>query len=355
MNKTILYILFLLPVLGFLHNPVCGQVRAITIPNEAERNHLRLFFSYDESQRLTEKIEQKWVAIGAWSNHRRYTHAYEAESRRVTIVMQYWQNGRWNNATRDIELYDTEDNLISRTREIWDETDEWVPEQRDIFTYTNDNRLTESRSQRRSGNGTWYYSHRFTYSYDDNGYVIDETYHQWSRNRWNIIYQITNEYTETGLRTERITYDMRGRRFIRDKAYRYEYDGETNNMMLQTTRRWTGGSWEDVKEERYQYDDENRLLRIEYYDFSPGGIARLIALDSYIYDEAEGSAERIRERRQPDGTMRGEWRYIYLYDSRGYKISESYHVWQAGAWVEQYRTTSTYDIYGNKTVSLTQR
>lgn len=349
MKKRVFFVLPLLTAVLLFGNAE-AQVRAITIPDEAERNHLRAFFSYDDTQRKTEMIEQRWLETGAWSNDRRHTYSRENDGRTLITVMQYWENGTWNNATREMETFDSDNDRTSRTRDIWQTRGVWTHEQRDIFTYNDNGQKIEWRSQLRDEGGNWYYNWRFTYSYNDDGNIVEETFQNWNRSRWEIETRITNSYNDEGEKTDRIIYKPRGRSLEENQAIRYEYNNEHGLAEKLSVQRWTGSSWQDVTTEQYEYDDEGRLIKTEYY---AGNI--LTARDIYVYDDEEKTTRRIREERQPNGSVREEWQYIYTYDFRGYMSSRSYLEYRAGAWIEQYRTNYSYDIYGNRTLSITQQ
>jgi hypothetical protein len=331
------------------------QVHVITIPDETERNHTRLFRNYDQDQRLSEHLEQQWLETGAWANYRRSSFRYEDDGRTLIETSQYWRGGVWHNSTRKTETFDADGNITSRTRERWNDDSQWIPYQRDIFTYDTNNEKTEWRSQSRTDDANWYYDWRFTYTYSGDGDILEETLQEWNRNEWIIARRITHSYNENRQRIETVIYEPHGRALSPDLAYLYSYEEESSSMMRLTTRRWTGTAWEDSRDEFYEYDEEGRLNRITYYDYLEPGDGILIARDTYTFDDEEHITERIHERRQRDGTIREEWRYIYTSDFRGYKVSKSYHVWREGAWVEQYRTAYTYNVYGNLTSSLTQQ
>jgi len=347
-NVFILFILYLI-----FFNTGDAQVRAVPIPDEAERNHLRTSNTYDDAQRLSEVIEQEWLVTGAWGNHRRFVYTYTDEGRTVRQVAQFWEDGMWNLATRETKTYRTERELTSRTRERRADTDEWVPEKREIYVYNENNQLTELQTQKRADNNSWQYDWRFIYIYDDSDNIIEKTFEKWGRNGWEVASRIIEEFDADGNRTERVIYEMRDGRLSREKAFLYDNDGD--KMIRQTMRRWTGTSWQNIEEERYEYDNEDRLLNVEYYEYHENNDSILVAKDVYNYDDEETVIERIREHRQPDGSLQEDWKYVEKYDYRGYRVSKSYHEWQNGRWVEQHRTTYTYDIYGNKTSSLTQR
>jgi hypothetical protein len=331
------------------------QVRVITIPDETERNHTRLFRNYDQDQRLSEQLEQQWLDTGAWANYRRSLFRYEDDGRTLIEISHYWRGGIWHNSTRKTETFDAQGNITSRTRELWTDDNQWVPYQRDIFTYNTNNEQTEWRSQSRTDDANWYYDWRFTYTYSEDGNILEETLQEWNRNEWILARRMTHSYNENKQRTETVLYESRGRVLAPDLAYLYSYDDENGSMTRLTTRKWTGNAWEVNKDEFYEYDEDGRLYRTTYYEYREPDDGILIARDTYNFDDEEHITERIHERRQQDGTIREEWRYIYTSDFRGYKVSKSYHLWQEEAWVEQYRTAYTYDVYGNLTSSLTQQ
>jgi len=333
-----------------------AQVEALAIPDEADRNHKRTFYTYDDTQRKTEYVEQRWLAGGAWGNQRRQTFEHEDDGRTVVMLDQYWQGGIWNNANREISTYDTETNLTSRTREEWLGDGEWRPERRDIYTYDEDNRKTEWRSQLRTEDGNWYYTWRFTYAYDDEDYITEILFEEWSRNGWETVRRITDEYSDNRTRRERIIFESRRGSVNPVKAYRYEYNDTTGEMIRQITRQRSRDTWVDVTEERYTYDDEGRITETIFRDLRANAGGRTIAQETYNYqDEEEVKTERIRREQVDDGDLQEVWRYVYSYDFRGYKTTKSFSRFSEDAWVEAERTTYTYDIYGNVTSSVTQQ
>ncbi len=340
----------------FLSLNLFAQVEAVTIPDEAERNYSRTFHNYDDTQQKTELIEQRWLDSGAWGNHRRKQYRYEDDGRTVVTLIQFWQNGRWNNATREVATYNADNDRTSRTREHWDGDGEWTPEQRDIYTYENTNQMSEWRSQLRTEAGNWFYNWRFTYSYTDDDLISGIMYEEWRQNSWQPVRQTTDSYNENNQRTERIIYESHRGRRTPEKAYVFEYDDESGLMIRQLTRRWDGNDWRNYEDELYDYDEESRLIQTEYRTFEENDTGRVVAREVYNYgDEEESKTERIREERSPDGSMEEVWRYVYIYDYRGYKTVKSFYVFQEDGWIEQNRTTFTYDIYGNCTSSVTQK
>jgi len=345
---------FILLFLFFIFfNSSDAQVQAVPIPDEAERNHLRTFNTFDDAQRLTEVIEQEWLITGAWGNHRRFVYTYADEGRTVRQVAQFWEDGMWNLATRETKTYGSEGELTSRIRERRSETDEWMPDKREIYVYDQNNRLTEWQIQKRTDDDTWEYDHRFVYIYDDLDNITEKTFERWGRNGWEVSSRIIEEFDGNRNRTGRIIYLMRDGRLMREKSFAFEISDD--KMTRQTMRLWTGDSWQNIEEEQYKYGENGKLLHVEYYEYNENNDSVLVAKDVYNYDDEEMIVERIRENRQQDGAFQEEWKYAEKYDYRGYKISKSYHEWQDGRWVERHRTTYTFDIYGNKTSSLIQR
>lgn len=353
--NLILYSTCIILLSGILIENVLAQVEALSIPDEAERNYSRIFQNYDDAQQKTEEIEQRWLESGAWGNHRRKTYEYEDDGGTVITRVQFWQNGRWNNASREVETYNGNNNLTSRTREQWSRQNEWIPEQRDVYTYDDEERKIEWQNQLRNDDDNWIYNWRFTYSYAEGDTITGITYEEWTRNGWDAMRQIEDEY-DNNKRTERIIYESQRGRRTPDKSYQYEYDEASGELTRQLTRRWTGNAWTDIEEELYSYDEEGRLIETEYRELQNGDTGQLIAREIVEYnDDENNTVERIRLEQTADGEIEEAWRYVYNYDFRGYNTVKSFYIFQDDGWIEQVRTTYTYDVYGNRTSIITQK
>lgn len=348
--KTLLY----LAISVFACCALCvyanAQAQTVPIPDEGARNYQRTFTNYDDAQRVAEIIQQEWLITGAWANTHRTLYTYTDEGRTIRRVLQFWEDGMWNLATHETETYNINNELSSHTFERWGEGNDWIPERRESFTYEN-NRKTRLVSQVWSGKKSWEYEWQFNFLYDDQGNLTDISYDIWTRNGWMIHRQITDEYTD-GKKTERIIYEMKGRSLTPAQAFEYFYDEDNGRQIRQITRRWTGTTWQDSEEEKYEYDGKGRLIKIEYINPANNLIT---ARDLYTYDDEQNTVERIRENRFPDGALREDWRYVEKVDFRGYKTTKSYFSMENERWIEQYRQSFGYDIYGNLTSTLTQR
>lgn len=327
-----------------------AQAQTVPIPDDGSRNDQRTFTNYDDAQRIAEVIQQEWLITGAWANTQRTLYTYTDEGRTIRRVLQFWEDGMWNLTTRETETYNINNELSSLMFERWGEENDWVPERRESFTYEN-NQRTRWVSQVWSGKNGWEYEWQFNFFYDEQETLIDISFDTWTRNGWVIHRQITNEYTD-GRKIERIIYEMRRRSLTPVQAFEYLYDEDSGKRINQITRSWIGTTWQDIEEERYEYDEEGRLIKTEYLN----PVNNLItARDLYTFDDEQNTAERIRENRFPDGALREDWRYVERIDFRGYKTTKSYFTWQNGRWVEQYRQSFGYDIYGNLTSTTTLR
>jgi hypothetical protein len=331
-----------------------AQIQSITIPDETERNESRTFTAYDVHDEITEHTRQRWIEPGAWSNFRKHIFTREDEGYNVIETVQYWADGSWRNATREIVTYDSNRNKTSQTREQWVDPDGWTPEVRDIFTYDQENRRNEWREQLRSDDGNWYNNWRFTYSYDEAGNVTEESFQEWVSNRWTVSNRVVHQYDNEGNRTERVFYTARRRSVEPDIMNRYEY-GDGTGMTRQLRRTWTGNAWLDVTVEEYEYNENDLLSVIQYADVQGGGAQLITARDSLSYDEEGRLIARLRQERSPGGRFVNVSQHRYTYDFRGFRSTASMLVWRDERWVEVERTSYTYDVNGNQTSSLTQR
>jgi hypothetical protein len=348
--RTLLYLIITILAPSIFYLCADAQVQTVPIPDEGARNSERTFINYDGTQRIAEVIQQEWLITGAWANSQRTLHTYTDEGRTIRRVLQYWEDGMWNLATRETETHNINNELTTHAFERWGAENDWVPERRESFTYEN-NLRTQWVSQTWSAKNGWQYEWQFNFFNDEQENLIDVSFDIWTRSGWIINRRITDEYID-GKQHERIIYEMIGRSLTPAQAFEYQYDEESGKRIRQIMRLWTGTTWRDSEEERYEYDEEGRLTKIEYLNPANN---QIIARDIYTYDDEQNTSERVRENRLPDGTLREDWRYVEALDFRGYRTTKSYFTWQNGRWIEQYRQTFGYDIYGNLTSTTTQR
>ncbi len=164
--------------------------------------------------------------------------------------LKEWTGSEWS----DVIFYEKyrSDGQLSEQINGWYYT-------RTLNTYDASGRITESLEQ--DDYGTWQDYARTLYTYDDNGFLINEEYQQTDGSTWTT--KITTDYTyKNDLLVETfITYVTEGGK---ERAL-YEYY-DTNLLKTETTQEYNGSDWDDVGVTSYTYNTDGKILTKEEVD-----------------------------------------------------------------------------------------
>lgn len=204
--------------------------------------------SYDEADRLVEKIRQE--AVGN-SLHNRGRHTYEHRpDNTITVDLAAWsQEQRWLPLSQEILLFDDAGRLVEHTTQ----SRQGNLTRGQFFVrhhYDAAGRRTQLLRQRDQG-GRWVDAERVDYIHDEAGRLKEAAWVVMGRGQWTPGVQITHEY------------DAAGRRSISNRHTRGPNDGfevasrlvhgydEDGNEVERVSQQLRDGVWIDARKETY--------------------------------------------------------------------------------------------------------
>lgn len=282
----------------------------------------------------------RWMPVTVTFSDTTASYTYNEAGLPVKYVTE---NAESDPKTEVTATYDDRGNML--TREMITYWSGQTQTSKNSYTYDDRNRVLTERSENES------YWEETAYTYDEQGYLIRESYND----SYNDKHEITYTYTEQGnLETKTCDYAKSNHG---DYTQTYTYDASGNKIA--EDYRETGGFHRHIdytydengnllKEKMhtavttYTYDDRGNLLKRRYEDHRSN--SSYWEEELYTYDDRENVL--TWEQKYSDG----DWhKYTYTYDDKGNlttKISASSYSGQKQITQENY----TYDAYGNVTV-----
>ncbi|GAA4004297.1 hypothetical protein GCM10022408_15040 [Hymenobacter fastidiosus] len=196
------------------------------------------------------------------------------------------------------------------------------------YTYTAGNQLTQTLQQDYTG-GSWENSFRRTATFDARGTPTEELNQDWISGAWSTTAgtRSANNYTTTGFLAQQVvqTFSTATTSFVNDVRITYKIPASGPYTEF-TVQRWSGGQWQD----------EFRVTGITWYDAGrqlATGLQIQIPINIFWV-----SVLRLTATYQTNGSS------VSTYEARPNP---------AGPWLNDSRTTETYDAYNNR-LSLLQ-
>ena len=132
----------------------------------------------------------------------------------------------------------------------------------------------------------------WTYAYDRNNNLIQETYQDWSGSDWRNIHNSTHDYDENNkiksLYQHWDGFDWED--FYHDK---YTYD-ENNNMIEDLYQYWHNSEWMTGRRNTYAYDINNNMIEDLYQNWKDSNWEDAV-INTYTYDENNNLIEELSQ------------------------------------------------------------
>jgi hypothetical protein len=198
-----------------------------------------------------------------------------------------------------------------------------LPSYRLAYTYNARQQRTELLQQDYFG-GTWTNSFRQTTAFDSQGNATEEVGQDWISGAWTTTFgtRTANTYTASDFLAQQVVQTFRAATATFEPDYRVTYKVPASGPYTEfTVQRWASGQWED----------ESRVTGIVW----DAGRRQPLSLEVQIPINAVWvSVQRLTAVYQPNGSS------VAVYERRPNP---------AGPWLNDERTTDTYDAYGNRT------
>ncbi|KAA3609644.1 MAG: T9SS C-terminal target domain-containing protein [Calditrichaeota bacterium] len=230
----------------------------------------------------------------------------------IETVTQYWVNGAWVNAYKDIEVYD-EANLtvlLSYEGYFW-ENGAWLKEATTTFSYANG--LLMEMLLRILENGVWYDFMKMTNEYSGNTLIYIYT-------EMDLMATGTLEYVS------------------KNELY---YDGN-KFLIKQENYNWAGTEWTEYSEITYTNNAQGQLLE-EVLEIVAGGMSFPSEKILYTYTAMGYSATTTR---QNYDIVSSSWmnmdKLTNTYNGSGQLIEELFQDWAGAVWLNIHLIRSLY-------------
>lgn len=223
------------------------------ITNNMWQNNFQHFYTYVDEQRIDEKLTKKWFN-GAWLDYRLESHTYDPlHGQRIEFLLSDNVNGSWENLTRILTEYDSNQRVSISTTQSWD-NNQWDDVRRNVFTYDASGRVTEILFQ--SWDITqWADMNKSQYTYDGSTTVIaDIVTLNWSGSVWQNSAKTTYTYNAAGNFTEVLGQIWFSNDWFNSTRLVYTYNG--SDQLIETVfQQWDNVSvWNDFSRTQYTYD-----------------------------------------------------------------------------------------------------
>ena len=174
-------------------------------------------------------IKELWqIFDSGWKNSYQYLYAYDGD-KIISSVYEEWQDNNWLIIYQGYYTYDDNDNCILELWKVW----------------INNNLVN---------------SHQYTYEYDNLSNLTSVLYQFWDENG-----NLINSYKKTYLYSDTLATE-----------YKYE--------------KWENDEWQNVFKYNYQYDENNRFQRTDYYQWQNNDWVNTL-FASYSYENDDISEE----------------------------------------------------------------
>ncbi len=278
----------------------------------------------------------------SWVKARGSFYSYDAEGKILQAESRYPSGTSWRPGGRTLYFYNVRDHLISQlflsynsSTQSWDTTKQYLRD------YSAEGHLMKTVVQY-FDQGTWEDKTLSSYDYNADGQRImySVSYRDPTGTGW--IPQYRFLYTWQGdLQTEDVkqNYDTASEGWINDYRQHYLFDPQ-NRLTSKTISNWdtVTGDWQNSSLIAYTYDDYGRLVQKLYQRWSSGLWNNTVRY-LYAYDKPDTTLILFQVWYANDSTWQDNYRYIYGYDGCGNLISETGIMWDgpSGQWINDYR------------------
>lgn len=214
---------------------------------------------------------------------------------------------------RELCAYNQKGNPVLKETEVQSNT-VWVKMQKNVYTYDNEDRLTQMHYF--EWEEDWVEIERYGYTYSENDLIVTETYEMFEDNIWKMISKTITEYDEN------------------------------HNKVSLCNCRWNMIQWDTVKLNLMKYDTKNNLLENVTYSYTVSP-----PKESYKYEyEYDTNGNMLVEIYSIEGEPYEQ--YLYTYDEKGIMVLMVYQLWNQNKWVNNFKIEYTNNALGSKLFEL---
>lgn len=334
---------------------------------------LSIFFLFLNQQAYTQLDDFNTIAQNEMKSRTLKSNKVLENGFNVTeVLQQIWENGNWNNVTRDSYSIDSNNVFYLLTTETWDST-AWVNELQTWFTYDENDNATEEITKIWDG-GDWVNSERLLNEYDGNQNTILETYQSWGGSDW-INFEKTKYTYNNNLLTEELYQSWNGS--VWENVERYQYIFAGNNLTEELYQTWQG-SWLNSTLDLHTYDGNNNEIESESKicdnnqwiiekrftnQYSNGNLTVVTLQEGWLgtvwsnlglytkhYNNNNLMIDYISQYWHSANGWTNQQKWILSYSTDNQLLDWTTQFWYTTQWENYSRLRSVYDINGNMVI-----
>ncbi len=142
----------------------------------------KILSTFNENNYLVEIINLNWENI-EWLNNSKYTYTYDNENLLQEKLIELWYNDNWIVSSRNLYSYDENLNLIENLRQILTTTN-WEDQSINSFDYDENQNQIEWMYQSYNSSGELRNFFRYTNTFDENDNEIIKIREDWEDEQW---------------------------------------------------------------------------------------------------------------------------------------------------------------------------
>ncbi|MFH0733604.1 MAG: T9SS type A sorting domain-containing protein [bacterium] len=221
------------------------------------------YYEYDTAYNLVKGLHKKWLNE-SWINYAQFINTYDERTNLLTITNQTWNNETWDNVDQYTYTYDNSNNKICELFQKWSNSN-WLNVSRKTNNYTNNILLEEIIE---TWNISWKNSTKTVYLFNYNNPNFDVVVHYLGNNNsWSMIKQERYSYNSQQL-VSRINYDIMGGGWYIDKEKYFTYNQNNCLLSVETYQpnQFIGYGYYKTQGIDYRYDINSNCINVISYN-----------------------------------------------------------------------------------------
>lgn len=199
----------------------------------------------------THILMKSWGETG-WVNFMQIDYTYNQYGY-LQIIMQLYYGTMWVNMMKADFFYNTQGLGTQIITQGWDMLNSaWVNDSKDTYTYDNNGWLIEELAQYWE-EGDWVNEEIGYLTNDANGHVQEKLKKAWNNNTWEDYLHFTYSYNPQWLLSQEICESWYGGTWENDYRYTYQYDAQ-NRMIEELYESWEAKGWVNNEIANWTYD-----------------------------------------------------------------------------------------------------
>lgn len=234
-------------------------------------------FTYDPNNNETVRLSQAWDGNN-WIDNGRVISTFDARNNKTSYLIQSW-SGYWRNNSILTFVYDTNDNLIIKTEQAWQEG-AWANQFLNSYAYDASNNRVSTSCQRWDGSA-WEKYVQASYIFDSNNNQTSGYSLLWHGTYWVNYFHTFNTYDENFNCTNELYLIWKDSSWVNYEQIIYAYDA--NNNPINKLDQYWHGAWLNNSQSSSEYDANNFRESFSSRGWDATGTVLAYVYNTYYY------------------------------------------------------------------------